>query len=230
MTSMRIEAMPEKQRAQLIKDAEANGKTPVEWQTWLDMDQKAGTKTTRSISADATYNNKMGAGWGSDNASMERLADEIINSGDLTSPHWRQFSGWYSGDAPQGYKGKPIGVNMGFNGLKAGKDSEGKEVFVTNTVNNGDGTISLIVANDVTSKKAGTELMRMPAKDFANNIVNTIAENNTDIKREVLERVLKEKGAVTGEGFVKTKSTTKTAQQLAEERRKAAGSNQKAMD
>ena len=195
------------QRAALAAQAKESGMSLLAQQAYNDNIHYAKTDRVQTLQSDATFNNKMGSGWGSDNASMERLADEIINSGDLTSPHWRRFSGWYSGDAPQGYKGKPIGVNMGLNGLSVGKDADGKEVFITSTVDNGDGTISLIVANDVTSNAPGKELMRMPAKDFANNIVNTIAENNTDIKREVLERVLKEKGAVTDQGFVKTKSS-----------------------
>jgi len=227
-----IDALGAAEKAALMEQSRQSGMTPVSQKFYNDNLYRTQRVETKNKSSDATFNNKMGSGWGSDMASMERLADEIINSGDLTSPHWRRFSGWYSGDAPQGYKGTPIGVNMGFNGLKVGKDDDGKDVFVTSTVDNGDGTISLIAQNDVTSKTAGVELMRMPAKDFANNIVNTIAENNTDIDREVLERVLKEKGAVTGEGFVKTKQASKTAQQMAEERRKASGSgkNTKAMD
>jgi len=227
-----VSQLPVAAQQKLATAAQKEGVTPAQYKAYEDMKGLAYNKYTESKKNAGLQQSKFGAGWGSDMASMERLADEIINSGDLTSPHWRRFSGWYSGDAPQGYKGTPIGVNMGFNGLKVGKDDDGKDVFVTSTVDNGDGTISLIAQNDVTSKTAGVELMRMPAKDFANNIVNTIAENNTDIDREVLERVLKEKGAVTGEGFVKTKQASKTAQQMAEERRKASGSgkNTKAMD
>jgi hypothetical protein len=199
--------MPDIEKAKVNIAAKQEGMNAVQYLAYKTLEPIAYSKTTKKKGADATFNNKMGSGWGSDNASMERLADEIINSGDLTSPHWEEIPGWSAEQTPKGYKGtNPQAINKGLNGLKAGKDSEGKDIFIVNTAANEDGTISIIVSNNVIDPK-GEELMRMPAKDFANNIVNTIAENNTDIKREVLERVLKEKGAVTDQGFVKTKSS-----------------------
>jgi len=196
------------QRAALAAQAKESGMSLLAQQAYNDNIHYAKTDRVQTLQSDATFNNKMGSGWGSDNASMERLADEIISAGDLTSPHWERWPGWSAAGKPKDYKGtNPQAVNKGFNGLSIGKDANGKEVFISEIVLNEDGTMSIIGSNDVSNPAFSKELTRMPAKDFANNIVNTIAENNTDIKREVLERVLKEKGAVTDQGFVKTKSS-----------------------
>lgn len=107
MTAMRIEAMPETQRTQLIKEAEANGKTPVEWLTWLDMDEKAGTKTTRGIKSDPTY--MWGKGLENDMSKASLFVEQGrgFESGDLEGGVDIEDT-WMSGGNDQGNKG----INM----------------------------------------------------------------------------------------------------------------------
>lgn len=195
-----------KEYERVAADAKKAGVTWQQQKAYEDMIPLAYEQQKKTSSADQTYNNMMGSGWGTEDAEADRLVRwmEGVSNNDpeVITELFGEITPVAGGQAPITLDG-----NSGF-----AKALQG--VIVANKMDDGkpipERVESITVHNGTVSVKTRSEdgsagrVLKYKQEDFLSDFTEQLADNNPKIKRGRLYQVAQDRGRIKESGYIES--------------------------
>lgn len=196
------------------KAAKEKDMTPEQYSTWEDLKGMGMSQKSRSMRADGTYNNKMGAGWGADAATADRwwrlLSGISNNDSEIMDEMFGTITPMAGGRDESGYRYAVGGTSDEIKGVQVGtfmNDKGHKIPERISALKTGNGEVLVETIRDDGSKGP---TLRYSQGDFASEFWEQLVDNNEKFKRAPGYKVAEDKGLIKESGYIKPIGQQKT--------------------